>query len=99
MIPGASLHLELQRLISAGFTTLQALQTATLNPARFYSALQNEGTVKVGRRADLVLLEANPLDDIANTQRIAGVVADGRYFSKQDLADLRTKLKQIAAGR
>jgi hypothetical protein len=99
VLPGISLHLELQRFIAAGFTPLEALQTATLNPAKFYNKLSDYGTVQPGRIADLVLLEANPLDDIANTRKIAGVIHDGQYLSPQDLDQLRTKLKQLAATR
>jgi imidazolonepropionase-like amidohydrolase len=99
VIPGISLHLELQRFVAAGFTPLQALQTATLNPAKFYNKLNDYGTIQPGRIADLVLLEANPLDDIANTRKITAVITDGRYLSQQDLAQLRTKLKQLAATR
>jgi imidazolonepropionase-like amidohydrolase len=97
LIPGISLHLELQRFVAAGFTPLQALQTATLNPAKFYNKTQDFGTVQAGRLADLVLLSANPLVDIANTQRIVGVIADGQYLSRQALTELRTKLKKVAA--
>jgi len=97
VIPGVSLHLELQRFIAAGFTPLQALQTATLNPASFYGRRNDYGTVETGRVADLVLLEANPLEDISNTRKIAGVIADGQYLSKDDLEQLRTRLKQLAA--
>lgn len=97
VIPGISLHLELQRFVAAGFTPLQALQTATINPAKFYNKLSDYGTVQPGRIADLVLLEANPLDDIANTRKIAAVIHDGQYLSQQDLEELRTKLKQLAA--
>ena len=99
LIPGASLHLELQRFVAAGFTPLEALQTATLNPARFFERTQDFGTVQAGRFADLVLLGANPLTDIANTQRITGVLADGRYYSPQDLQKLRQQLQQVAAGK
>lgn len=99
VIPGISLHLELQRFVDAGFSPLQALQTATLNPAIFYNRRSDYGTVERGKIADLVLLHANPLDNIANTRSIGGVVADGRYFSAQDLEQLRTHLKQLAAGR
>jgi imidazolonepropionase-like amidohydrolase len=99
VIPGISLHLELQRFVAAGFTPLQALQTATLNPAIFYNKLSDFGTVQPGRVADLVLLTANPLDNIANTRKIAAVITDGRYLSPQDLAQLRVKLKQLAAAR
>jgi imidazolonepropionase-like amidohydrolase len=97
VLPGISLHLELQRFVAAGFTPLQALQTATLNPAKFYNKLNDYGTIQPGRIADLVLLEANPLDNIANTRKIAAVVTDGRYLSPEDLTQLRTKLKQLAA--
>ncbi len=97
--PGISLHLELQRFVAAGFTPLEALQTATINPARFLGKLADFGTVEAGRVADLVLLRANPLEDIANTRAIVGVVADGRYWSSADLDALREQLKQVAAER
>jgi imidazolonepropionase-like amidohydrolase len=99
VIPGISLHLELQRFVAAGFTPLQALQTATLNPAKFINRLNDFGTVQPGRIADLVLLEANPLADIANTRKIKAIVTDGRYMSQQDLTQLQTKLRQLAATR
>jgi imidazolonepropionase-like amidohydrolase len=99
VLPGISLHLELQRFIAAGFTPLEALQTATLNPAKFYNKLNDYGTVQPGHIADLVLLEANPLDDIANTRKIAAVIHDGQYLSHQDLDQIRTKLQQLAATR
>jgi imidazolonepropionase-like amidohydrolase len=99
VIPGISLHLELQRFVAAGFTPLEALQTATLNPADFYNRRADFGTVQIGRIADLVLLKKNPLDDIANTRSIAGVIADGRYFSSADLEQLKVRLKTIAAGK
>ena len=99
VLPGISLHLELQRFVAAGFTPLEALQTATLNPAKFYNNLNDYGTVEPGHIADLVLLQANPLDDIANTRKISAVIYDGQYLSQQDLFLLRTKLKQLAATR
>jgi len=99
VIPGISLHLELQRFVAAGFTPLQALQTATLNPAKFMDRLNDFGTVQPGRIADLLLLNANPLDDIANTRKIAAVVADGHYLSRQDLDQLQNQVKALAATR
>ncbi|MGH7618554.1 MAG: amidohydrolase family protein [Gemmatimonadaceae bacterium] len=99
VLPGFSLHLELERFVAAGFTPLEALQTATINPATFYNKLADYGSVQNGRIADLVLLTKNPLTDIRNTRSIAGVVADGRYLSSADLARLRAKLKQIASAR
>lgn len=96
LIPGVSLHLELQRFVAAGFTPLEALQTATLNPAKFYNRLNDYGPIQTGRIADLVLLKANPLDAIGNTRLISGVIADGRYISPQALEQLRSKLKHLA---
>ena len=99
VLPGISLHLELQRFVAAGFTPLEALQTATLNPARFINRLNDFGTVEPGRIADLVLLDANPLEDIANTRKLAGVVTDGRYLSREDLTQMQSKLKKLAAAK
>ncbi len=99
VIPGISLHLELQRFVAAGFTPLEALQTATLNPARFLGKLDDFGSVHTGGIADLVLLAANPLDDIGNTRKIVSVVADGRYLSPRALNRLRTRLRKEAATR
>lgn len=97
--PGISLHLELQRFVAAGFTPLEALQTATINPARFLGKLSDYGSVQAGRVADLVLLRANPLEDIANTRAIGGVVADGKYWSQAEIEALRERLKKVAVAR
>lgn len=97
VLPGFSLHLELERFVAAGFTPLEALQTATINPAIFWNKRKDYGTVETGRVADLVLLTGNPLTDIRNTRTIAAVVADGRYLSAADLAPLRSRLRQVAA--
>lgn len=99
LLPGISLHLELQRFVAAGFTPLQALQTATLNPARFFNKLDDYGAIGPGKVADLDLLQANPLENIANTRTVTGVIADGRYLSQGDLEQLRSKLKQLAAAK
>jgi imidazolonepropionase-like amidohydrolase len=99
MLPGFSLHLELQRFIAAGFTPLQALQTATINPAKFLDRQNDFGTVEAGKFADLVLLDANPLDDIRNTQKIAGVVAGGRYFSRAGLDRILSEVEATANKR
>src|SRR5579871_2733696 len=96
IFPGFSLHEELQRFVAAGFTPLEALQTATLNPARFLGMEDKLGTVEKGKIADLVLLDANPLDDIHNTQKIAGVVANGRYFSRADLDKMLADVEKAA---
>jgi|SRR5246127_1251434 len=85
IFPGFSLHEELQRFVAAGFTPMEALQTATLNPAKFLGMDDRLGTIEKDRIADLVLLNANPLDDISNTQKIAAVIVNGRYLSRADL--------------
>lgn len=86
-LPGASLHDELQALVAAGLSPAQALRAATLEPAR-YLARNNQGEVAAGQRTDLVLLEADPLTDIANTRRIRAVVIDGRLLDRAALDDL-----------
>lgn len=96
IFPGYSLHEELQRFVAAGFTPLEALQTATINPARFFRMEDQAGTVERGKFADLVLLSANPLEDIANTQKIAAVIANGRYHRRADLDKMLGRV-EIAA--
>jgi imidazolonepropionase-like amidohydrolase len=83
--PGFSLHDELELLVEAGLSPAEALQTATVNPARFLGLTDSIGRIERGQRADLVLLDANPLTRIRNTRRIAGVVAAGRWFSREAL--------------
>jgi hypothetical protein len=97
LIPGASLHHELERFVAAGFTTLQALQTATLNPAIFFNRRQDLGTVEQGKLADLVLLDENPLKDIRNTRKINAVVVDGQFYGPKEMAALRERLRQQAS--
>jgi predicted amidohydrolase len=92
-VPGFSAHRELKSLVMAGFTPFQALQTGTVNPARYFGTSASTGTVARGMRADLLLLDANPLTDIANTMRIAGVMLNGRWMSRQELDK---RLDQIA---
>ena len=82
---GSSLHHELELYVQEGFTPMEALQAATRNPALFIDKLHSMGTIEKGKIADLVLLDANPLEDIRNTQRINAVVVNGRYLSKETL--------------
>jgi len=84
-LPGHSLHDELDLLVRAGLSPREALRAATVRPAEFFK-LENElGRIQSGYRADLVLLSANPLTDIANTRRIEGVVSRGRWFTPTEL--------------
>jgi hypothetical protein len=84
-VPGFCLHDEMEALTEAGLSPLQAIQTATLNPARFLGREKTEGTIAAGKRAAFVLLEADPLTDIRNTRRIAAVILRGRVLSKSDI--------------
>ena len=85
VFPGFSLHDELGLLVNAGFTPREALETATANPAKCLDLTDSHGAIEKGKVADLVLLDADPLADIANTEKIAGVVVAGRFFSKSAL--------------
>lgn len=83
------LHDELVALVRAGMTPLEALQASTRNAAEFIGRHADEGTVAAGKKANLVLLEADPLADIANTRRVAAVILGGRLISGADLQRLR----------
>jgi len=96
LVPGASLHSELEWLVKAGFTPLEALQTATINPALFLGRTKDLGTVEAGKIADLVVLARNPLASIGNTRSVVAVVADGRYYSAAELNKLRLHLMDLA---
>ncbi|MCA1617184.1 MAG: amidohydrolase family protein, partial [Acidobacteria bacterium] len=96
LVPGFSLHDELALLVKAGLTPLEALQSATLNPAKFFDMQDSLGTVERGKIADLVLLEANPLENIANTQRISSVVVNGRYLPKGTLQKMLAEVEAVA---
>jgi imidazolonepropionase-like amidohydrolase len=96
-VPGFSLHDELVLLVEAGLTPLQALQAATLTPARVLKRADDLGTVATGRLADLVLLEADPLADIGNTRRIAAVVMGGRALSRAELDAQLVEAERLAA--
>jgi imidazolonepropionase-like amidohydrolase len=96
VFPGFALHRELELLNEAGLTPLEALQTATRNPARFLEREKDTGTIREGAQADLVLLEGNPLEKISNTTRIAAVIRDGVYLDRTALDKLLTQAKDAA---
>lgn len=94
LLYGFSLHRELQNLVAAGLSPYAALEAATRNPAEYLRALDRVGTVARGRRADLLLLEANPLDSIANTERRAGVMVRGRWLPESELRAMRDRIAE-----
>src|SRR5215213_5501640 len=97
VFPGFSLHDELELFVEAGLSPLEALQTATINPAKFLGKEKEIGTIEKGKLADLVLLEANPLDNISNTQRINAVVVNGRYLPQETLRKLLAEVESTAS--
>jgi imidazolonepropionase-like amidohydrolase len=94
--PGFSLHDELQLLVEAGLTPMQALQSATANPARFFDRTRTMGTIAKGKAADLVLLDANPLLDIRNTKKISAVVRNGRLLNRETLDRMLSEIESAA---
>lgn len=82
LVPGFCLHDELEWLTKAGFTPLQSLQTATINPARFLGREASEGSIDVGKRANLVLLEADPTLNIRNLDEIVAVIIGGKLLTR-----------------
>ncbi len=91
VIPGASLHQEFDLLGQAGLTPLRVLQMTTSNGAEFLGRQQTAGAVEEGKNADLVLLSADPIASVQNLHALAGVVRNGKYYSKEDMDNLKTK--------
>ena len=95
--PGFSLHDELELYVKAGLSPMEALRTATVNPARFLGRQKDLGTVESGKLADLVLLDANPLANINNVRKISALVYDGNYYSRETLDALLAKAEELAS--
>lgn len=93
IFPGFSLHDELEKLVEAGLSPTGALQAATINPAKFFDKSKEQGSITVGKRADLVLLDANPLADIKNTTRIRAVVLNGKFFDRALLDEMLARVE------
>jgi imidazolonepropionase-like amidohydrolase len=91
IMPGFSLHDELANFVEAGFTPMEALQTATSNPAMFLGR-NDTGKIEAGNVADLVLLTADPVQNIRNAEKIAAVIANGQYLDRAALDQLLTKI-------
>jgi imidazolonepropionase-like amidohydrolase len=96
VFPGSSVHEELALLVQSGLTPMQALQTATRSPAEFLGKLEEQGTIEPGKFADLVLLDASPLEDIRNTQKIRAVILRGRLLDRSALDSLLAQVRTFA---
>jgi hypothetical protein len=92
VVPGRALHDELELLVQAGLTPAQALRTATINPARYFGIHAQAGSVDRGKRADLVLLDANPIEDIRNVRKVSAVVLRGRLLDRLRLDRLTKEI-------
>ncbi len=97
VFPGFSLHEDLFYLVEAGLTPMEALKAATSKPATFLGRAAEQGTIQAGKRADLVLLDADPLDDIRNTEKIAAVLIKGKLLSRGDLDRLLLAAERFAS--
>lgn len=97
VLPGVSLHQELALLVSSGLTPLEAIQAATRNAAQYRGVGDREGSITVGKRADLVLLGANPLTDIHNISTVQTVVKDGKALARTYLDGLLDRVRTAAA--
>lgn len=93
-VPGFSIHHELRMMVDAGLTPYEALATGTREAARYFDAGDAFGTIAPGQRADLILLDADPLDDIGNLRRRTGVMVRGEWWPE---ARIQARLEQIAA--
>jgi imidazolonepropionase-like amidohydrolase len=92
-VPGFSTHRELESLVSAGLTPYQALETGTRNIATYFGTQKETGTIEKGKRADLILLDADPLADIRSTTRRSGVMVRGRWLPQ---AEIEQRLAEVA---
>ncbi len=94
---GFSLHDELEDLTKSGLSNLQALQSATIVPAKYAEMDKNHGTIEVGKIADLVILDKNPLDDIINSKTIYGVIMNGIYYDSSKIEELKKITQSLSS--
>jgi imidazolonepropionase-like amidohydrolase len=96
VVPGFGLHDELAMLVESGLSPMEALRAATINPARCFQKTQTLGSIETGKRADLVLLDANPLEDIHNSTKIYAVVLNGRVLERKELDEILSEIEAAA---
>ena len=97
VVPGFSVHQELELMVDAGLTPFEALRTGTINAAAYLGETDSAGTVEVGKRADFVFVAQNPLTDIGNTANVTGVFSHGKWRSAADLARMLAEAKTLSA--
>ena len=95
IVDGFAVHDELESLVQAGLTPYAALQTATIHPATYLGMIKQKGTIVVGKEADLVLLNKDPLTDIKNTRKINGVFNNGQWYDQTRLNQLLSEAKVL----
>jgi imidazolonepropionase-like amidohydrolase len=93
-VPGFSIHHEMKRMLDAGMTPYDIIQSGTANVGHHFKSQDDFGTVALGRRADLILLDGNPLEDLANIERRSGVMVRGRWLPE---SEIQTRLRHVAA--
>lgn len=98
-VPGFSIHHEMRMMAAAGLTPYEVLATGTREPARYFGTPEAFGTIEPGRRADLILLEANPLDDLAHVRQRVGVMAGGRWWPEEEIQSRLQEIAQVVAAR
>ena len=98
VVPGFSVHQELELMVDAGLTPYEALRTGTVNVADYLDETDSAGTVEVGKRADFILVADNPLADIGNAADVSGVFFHGKWRSASDLANMLMEAKALSAG-
>jgi len=92
--PGISLHNELANMVETGLTPIEALRTATINGAKFMKTDHYTGSIAVGKKANLLILDVNPLSDIRNTKNINMMISNGKTHTEKDLSDLKESVRK-----
>jgi imidazolonepropionase-like amidohydrolase len=95
IVQGFALHDELRTMVEAGLTPFAALQTATVNPARYMAILDRTATVEEGKEADMILLNSNPLEDINNTRSIYHIFNGETWYDEAGVKDLLDDAKAL----
>jgi hypothetical protein len=96
-VPGFSIHHEMPIMVQCGFTPFEVLQSATVKPAEYFGTTNETGTIAKGKRADLILLEANPLESVANVAKRAGVMVHGRWLPESEIQARLAKYAEQSA--